>query len=186
MMNLESSIYDLVGSQVRPNLYRHFKGGYYIVQSLATVEADRDSEQMVVYQSLQDGRVWLRPLSVFQEEVPEGKPNPTGQKHRFEKVTDFSNQLNLIPTEVLLKELQSRRDCPLSALTPDSDRVWREDYLVGRWVKVFIDEETTVEDFNVFSVHSTDKEAVEKAESLSTTMEEPVILKRTYTKLGFD
>lgn len=66
-------------------IYRHFKGGYYSIQSLATLEST--GEEVVVYKSFQDGRVWVRTLTSFNSLVPEGKENPTGQKFRFEQVT---------------------------------------------------------------------------------------------------
>lgn len=64
------------------NVYRHFKGGLYEVVGVAK---DTETEQdVVVYKALKDGRLWVRPLSMFLEEVPEGSENPTDQKYRFE------------------------------------------------------------------------------------------------------
>lgn len=40
----------------------------------------------VIYKSLYDEIVWARPYDMFMSEVPEGKENPSGQKHRFELV----------------------------------------------------------------------------------------------------
>ena len=70
-----------------PTLYRHFKGGYYLLVCYAIDEAT--GEVLVVYQSLSDGKVWSRPLSVFIEDVPKDKVNPTGQQKRFEQVIKF-------------------------------------------------------------------------------------------------
>ena len=92
------------------SIYRHFKGGYYIVHSLA--HSEKTGEELVVYQSLQDGMIWIRPVSEFQEPVPEDKPNPTGQTLRFERIANFNNQLSAISTERLIGELFSRPDCP--------------------------------------------------------------------------
>lgn len=164
------------------NIYRHFKGGYYIVQSIATVEADRDGEQVVVYQSLQDGRVWVRPLSVFQEPVPKDKPNPTGQKLRFERVTKFNNQLNMISTEELVKELQSRDDCPIELQTSLSDKVWREEYLVGRYDMRYVDKDHSYEDFLLTNVFDSLERAIPYARNHPNTQ----ILKRVCIKQDFD
>ena len=60
--------------------YRHFKGGEYIVEQIAT---DTESgDKMVVYKALYDDeKVWVRPLEMFTEEV-EGEE----QKYRFEYI----------------------------------------------------------------------------------------------------
>ena len=164
------------------NIYRHFRGGYYVVISQATVEAT--GEAVVIYQSLQDGRVWTRPISSFLEPVPEDKDNPTGQALRFERVTDFNNQLSLIPTEVLLKELLSRGDCPVEVQTAlNSDRVWRTEYLIGRFREVYVDPKTTNEDFFFEKCADTLEEAKEKLEKLGD--HRLSILMRTYIKQDF-
>jgi hypothetical protein len=46
-----------------PGRYRHFKGGYYRVLTLAWHSETR--EQLVIYQSEQDGVVYARPLAIF-------------------------------------------------------------------------------------------------------------------------
>lgn len=163
------------------SIYRHFKGGYYVVQSLATIEST--GEEVVIYQSLQDGRVWVRPSSVFRELVPEDKENPTGQKYRFEKVTTFNNQLNMVSTESLVKELLSRSDCPIEFLTPqNSDKVWREEYLVGRYVESYVTEHITAEDFNIFNVY----DSLERATLAVRDTPNLHILKRVFIKQDFD
>lgn len=162
------------------NIYRHFKGGYYIVQSVATVEAT--GEQVVIYQSLQDGRVWTRPITSFLEPVPEDKPNPTGQKLRFERVTKFHNQLNLVSTEELVKELLSREDCPVELQTSISDKVWREEYLVGRYDMRYIDLEHSYEDFMLTNIFYSLDKAVTYARNHPNTE----ILKRVFIKQDFD
>lgn len=66
-------------------IYRHFKGDHYLVEALA-----RDSEtgeDMVVYRKLYgDGGLWVRPLSMFLEEVDRLKYPDCPQQHRFELV----------------------------------------------------------------------------------------------------
>lgn len=165
------------------NIYRHFKGGYYVVLSLASIEST--GEEVVVYQSLQDGRMWVRPLSVFRELVPEDKENPTGQKYRFERVTTFNNQLSMVSTENLVKELLSRSDCPVEFMTPaNSDKVWREQYLTGRFEHHFVDEDNTVVDFDIHTVHNTLEEAVNRAKKINNPYIE--ILKQVFIKQDFD
>ena len=48
--------------------YRHFKGGEYLVEGLAT--HSETGEKMVVYKPLYgEGGLWVRPLKMFQETV---------------------------------------------------------------------------------------------------------------------
>lgn len=160
------------------NIYRHFKGGYYIVQSLATIEST--GEEVVIYQSLQDSRVWVRPLSVFRELVPEDKENPTGQKYRFERVTSFNNQLSMVSTENLVRELQSRSDCPVELHT-SSDKVWREEYLVGRYDMRYVDINNSYEDFLISNIFDNLERAVKFVQDNPNTH----ILKRVCIKQDF-
>ena len=163
------------------SIYRHFKGGYYVVKSLATIEST--GEEVVIYQSLQDSRVWVRPVSVFRELVPEDKENPTGQKYRFEKVTTFNNQLNMVSTESLVKELLSRSDCPIEFLTPhNSTKVWREEYLVGRFEYNYIDEDHTAEYFNAINVY----DDLERAKLYVRDNPNLIVLRKVYIKEDFD
>lgn len=48
-------------------LYRHFKGGLYRVQCMAS--CSETHEVQVVYRSVVDGLVWVRPASRFMEHV---------------------------------------------------------------------------------------------------------------------
>lgn len=66
------------------DIVRHFKGNLYLIIDLCT--HTESGEKLIVYKSLYEhGDVWCRPISMFLEEVPKGKQNPTGQKYRFEK-----------------------------------------------------------------------------------------------------
>ena len=166
------------------SIYRHFKGGYYIVHSIARIEKERDGEEVVVYQSLQDGQVWIRPVSEFQELVPEGKPNPTGQTHRFEKISEFNNQLSAVSTERLISELFSRPDCPEEIKLFDKDRLWRTEYLIGQFRERYIGGGISTEDFFFEKCADTLEEAKEKLEK--TNNPNFTILMRTHVKQDFD
>lgn len=53
---------------LKPGRYRHFKGGEYQVEGVAT--HSESGEQLVVYRPLYgEGGLWVRPLSMFQETV---------------------------------------------------------------------------------------------------------------------
>ena len=64
-------------------IYKHFKGDYYIVVDVANDSETK--EKFVVYRQLYgEGKLWIRPLSMFLSEVDHEKyPNIT-QKYRFE------------------------------------------------------------------------------------------------------
>lgn len=47
--------------------YRHYKGGLY--QALGVVNHSETLEEMVYYQRLDDGSLWVRPLTMFLEQV---------------------------------------------------------------------------------------------------------------------
>lgn len=68
--------------------YRHYKGSLYYV--VGTAFHSETGEEMVVYHALYgDCQMYVRPLEMFLEEAPEGKENPTGQKYRFELVSNI-------------------------------------------------------------------------------------------------
>lgn len=59
-----------------PGRYRHFKGGLYDVIGVARLEADRD-QCVVVYRSVADGTMWVRPFESFTSTVDvAGEPVP--------------------------------------------------------------------------------------------------------------
>lgn len=60
--------------------YKHFKGGLYELVCEAT--DSETQEDLIVYKSLKDGKVWVRPKKMFFEKVEvNGKSMP-----RFEKL----------------------------------------------------------------------------------------------------
>lgn len=47
--------------------YKHYKGGSYLVHYLA--KHTETGEDLVVYESLDKGGIWVRPLKMFEEFV---------------------------------------------------------------------------------------------------------------------
>lgn len=59
---------DIRMSKIRPGeVYRHYKGNKYLVYTVATHTENQKS--YVVYESLTDGRMWVRPLRMFTQSV---------------------------------------------------------------------------------------------------------------------
>ena len=64
-------------------IYRHFKGDHYLVEDIA--KHSETGEDYVVYRKLYgDGGLWIRPLSMFLEEVDREKYPDCPQKYRFQ------------------------------------------------------------------------------------------------------
>ncbi len=69
-------------------MYRHFKGNLYQIRCLARNSETR--ELMVVYQAMYDTfEIYVRPLSMFMEEVDPVKYPEAKQKYRFELLQDM-------------------------------------------------------------------------------------------------
>jgi hypothetical protein len=81
--------------EIKPGLYRHFKGALYWVVDVAT--HSETEEPLVIYRSAKDPtRLWARPMAMFCEEVehqdrrvprfepvePEGAPTGAGWQGR--------------------------------------------------------------------------------------------------------
>lgn len=54
-------------SKIKLGKYRHFKGGFYKVIGVAKHSETLD--ELVVYQSIDDLKLWVRPKSMFLEKV---------------------------------------------------------------------------------------------------------------------
>ncbi len=67
---------------LEPGTYKHYKGNYYEVFGVA--HHSETDEELVVYQSVADEGLWVRPLGMFLETVDvDGK-----QVKRFEPVNE--------------------------------------------------------------------------------------------------
>jgi hypothetical protein len=70
------------------DLYRHFKGGEYVILAIANLESTKGTEneqKLVIYQSKEKKTIWARPMDNFTEVLDrEGK-----SVLRFEPLNDF-------------------------------------------------------------------------------------------------
>ena len=72
-------------------LYRHFKGNIYQIRCLA--RHTETHEMMVVYQAMYDTfEIYVRPLSMFMEEVDHVKYPDVRQRYRFELLQDAKQE----------------------------------------------------------------------------------------------
>ena len=65
-------------------VYKHFKGKQYRV--LAVGRHTETGEELVLYQGLVDGKLWIRPLEMFMSEVDTKKYPDADQHFRFEEL----------------------------------------------------------------------------------------------------
>ena len=72
-------------------MYRHFKGNLYQIRCLAKHSETR--ELMVVYQAMYGTfEIFVRPLSMFMEEVDREKYPGVKQRYRFELLQDMEDE----------------------------------------------------------------------------------------------
>ena len=100
----------------RPGLYRHFKGGEYLVLDVA--QHSETKELLVVYSSLDDpATIWVRPVTMFSEVVD----GPTGASPRFTPTGNrFSAFLHRVRVRVRASFALAR---PRSAFSAEPTRV---------------------------------------------------------------
>lgn len=65
-------------------VYHHFKGNNY--QVICIAKNSETEEDMVVYKSLKDDSIWVRPYEMFNSLVDTKKYPNIKQKYRFEKI----------------------------------------------------------------------------------------------------
>lgn len=88
---------------MRPNpkpqeMYRHFKGNIYQIRCLA--RHSETGEQMVVYQAMYDTfQIYVRPLSMFMDEVDRIKYPDAKQTYRFELLQDLEDETESGPVQ---------------------------------------------------------------------------------------
>jgi hypothetical protein len=69
--------------------YRHFKGNWYFAMDYA-YHSETAEVFVLYYPEAEKEKLFVRPASMFFEEVPEGKENPTGQPFRFMAESELS------------------------------------------------------------------------------------------------
>jgi hypothetical protein len=52
---------------MKNKIYQHYKGNFYEVLEIGL--HSETLEEMVIYRSLKDGKIWVRPISMWDEEV---------------------------------------------------------------------------------------------------------------------
>lgn len=57
----------------RGQIYQHYKGNCYLVLEIAT--HTETNEELVIYANVKNkAQIWARPLKMFEETLPNGKP----------------------------------------------------------------------------------------------------------------
>ena len=106
--------------------YRHFKGHLY--EFLHEAFHSETQEDMVVYRSVDDGKVWVRPKNMFFEDVK--KDGYEGERFKEQKCTfefngkEYSVKLNNIPTKKF--EYQTIHDSGLPIYGPDGELMFSD------------------------------------------------------------
>ncbi|MDO4443422.1 MAG: DUF1653 domain-containing protein [Slackia sp.] len=73
--------------EIKPGIYRHFKGNEYEVVDVA--RHSETEEELVVYRALYgDGGLWVRPFDMFCGKVDKRKYPDVEQEYRFERIAD--------------------------------------------------------------------------------------------------
>ena len=122
-------------------LYRHFKGNVYQIRCLA--KHSETGEMMVVYQAMYDTfEIYVRPLSMFMDEVDHVKYPDVKQKYRFELLQEMDDN-----REVQLSEERK----PEVKAAAESD----EELNIDPQVVAFLDADSYEQRLNIlYSLHS--------------------------------
>lgn len=97
-------------------MYRHFKGNLYQIRCLAKHSETR--ELMVVYQAMYGTfEIFVRPLSMFMEEVDREKYPGAKQKYRFELLQDMADE-----EPAVLPEYAGREEPAVLQAEPAEDK----------------------------------------------------------------
>ena len=75
------------------NIYKHFKGHVYKVVNIGYDsekydESNPDASKLVVYENLEDNKVWIRPYEIFNSLVDKEKYPDVKQEYRFEEIKE--------------------------------------------------------------------------------------------------
>ena len=68
------------------NIVRHFKGKYYYVIETDAHDSEDHEKRLVVYQSIEGKKIWVRPYEMFMSKVDKIKYPDADQEYRFESV----------------------------------------------------------------------------------------------------
>lgn len=102
-------------------VYRHFKGGMYKVEAVGM--HTETGERMVIYRSLEDKKVYVRPLEMFISRVDKEKYPDVTQKYRFELQPDESEVMDPYLSQFLDADTYEER---LEILVRMRDRIDKE------------------------------------------------------------
>lgn len=169
------------------SIYRDYLGTYFSL-SAKGIDSNTGNELVVLSPITESpfagNNLVIVPVNEFLTETAP-QPNPAGQKMMYEEIKDFNNQLSIIPTDVLIKEVLSRNDCPEEFLLKSkSDRVISESYEVVKIGEVYNPETDEFEPSytHIVNVYDSEDRAVEVLHNLS---DNHCVIKRIEVKLDF-
>ena len=123
--------YEEAVTEIAPGLYRHFKGNYYRVLSIA--RHSETTEAMVVYQALYgNGGIWVRPADMWNETVKRGgeetrRFQPLSRAERVSFYEMIFDEVRSIPREAAAIGEEIRMKVRLLDEYYTSGE-WQEDY----------------------------------------------------------
>lgn len=103
-------------------MYRHFKGNLYQIRCLARNSETR--ELMVVYQAMYDTfEIYVRPLSMFMEEVDHDKYPEIRQKYRFELLQDIDEAADSYETQAVKRAVNTQETQPQERVEESEEQI---------------------------------------------------------------